>query len=104
MPTPFTISIRTILIAGFGGVTALGIAVALVVGLGTAFHNTEELLTEKADEIVTRLTSEIDYRLQPAETQARWIAAQTKEDKLPFRPFDVEKLSFFFNPAQRNNP
>ncbi len=104
MPPPFTISIRTILIAGFGGVTAVGIVVALVIGLGTAFHNTQELLTEKVDETVARIVGEIDHRLQPAEAQARWISAQTRKNKLPFRSFDEDKLTFFFNAALAPTP
>jgi adenylate cyclase len=95
----FTISIRTILTVGFGGLTAVGIVVALVIGLGAAFHNTKDLLTRQADGIVSRITSEIYHKLNPAERQAQWIAARTLEDKLPFRELDYDRLAEFFGTA-----
>jgi adenylate cyclase len=99
-----TISIRAILIAGFAGLTGVGIAAALIIGLGAAVHNTQELLAKQADEIVSRLAGEIYNKLNPAERQAQWIAGQVRNDKLPFREFDYAKLGAFFDIALSATP
>jgi len=94
-----TLSIRTILIAGFGGLTAVGIVVALVIGLSAAFNNTQELLAQQADGIVSRIDTVIYHKLNPVERQAQWIAARVSEDKLSFRSENLDQLSKFFEAA-----
>jgi len=96
MREPITLSIRAILIAGFGGLTVVGIVVALYLGLSAAFHNTRELLTDKTETLVARMVDEIVGRLRPAEAQARWIAERVGDGRLPLRATDEARDAFFF--------
>ncbi len=100
----FTISIRTILIVGFGGVTAVGIALALYLGLATAFQNTRDLLTKRVESLVDHMVDTIDGRLRPVEAQARRIAARVADGRLPLRKPDAERVSFFFDAALAATP
>ncbi len=96
MKEPFTLSIRGILIAGVG-LTVVAIIVALYLGLSTAFYNTSELMTEKAETLVERIVDEIDGRLRPIEAQSRRIATRVAEGRLPLRSPDRESVSLFFD-------
>jgi class 3 adenylate cyclase len=96
MRAPFTLSIRGILIAGVG-LTVVAIVVALYLGLSAAFHNTRELLTEKAETLVARMVDEIDGRLRPVEARSRRIAARVADGRLPLRSPDRESVSSFFD-------
>jgi len=66
--------IGPLLAVGFGGLMLIAVAGVLLAGLGSAQHNTFELLGEKADAAVQGMVDKIDATLRPVEDQARWIA------------------------------
>lgn len=90
MKEQFTLSIRTILIVGFGGLVIMGIVASLYLGLSAAFRNTQELLTDSVESLVTRMADKIDARLRPAEEQALWLAERVYDGRLSLR--DPETL------------
>jgi len=104
MKKPFTLSIRSILVIGFGGLTMVGIVASLYLGLSTAFHNTQELLSEKSETHVARMVDVINGRLRPVEAQARWIAKHVREGKLPLRTPDDAAIALAFDAVLSATP
>lgn len=94
MTERITISIRAIMIVGFGCLSIAGIVLALYLGLSTAFQNTRELLSENAETLVLRMVSEIDSRLEPVEVQARWFAERIDDGRISVGDAAHTELTF----------
>lgn len=92
------------MIIGFGGMTVLGITIALYLGLSAAFKNTRELLSEKVENLVASMVDEIDGRLRPVEAQARWIVERVADGRLSLRAPDDERVAFFFDAVLAGTP
>ncbi len=88
-----TISIRAIMIIGFGCLSITGIALALYLGLSAAFQNTRELLSENAETLVLRMVHEIDSRLEPVEIQARWFTDRVADGRVSIDRLDQPDLT-----------
>ena len=74
MAFPRTFSIRTILVAGFCGLSVIGIGLALLLGLSTAVKNTSELLTENVEDFVRHMAEEVESRIRTIERRTNWAA------------------------------
>ncbi len=97
MKDPFTLSIRSILVIGFGGLTLVGIVGSLYLGLSIAFQNTQELLSEKSEVSVTRMIDIINGRLRPVENQGRWFSDLIRERQLSLRGKNDESIALTFS-------
>lgn len=104
MKARFVISIRTILLTGFCGLSAVGIAVALFLGLSTAFHNTRDLVSDNIEALVDRLASEVEGRMKPVERRSRWIAGQIASGQVDISLPISDETDFFFQTVLAATP
>lgn len=90
-----TISIKVILIFGFGGLLSVGIGTSLHIGLSTAFQNTRELLSQTAEARLNRIETSITSRLDPVARQARLIAEAVKDGRVEMRdPYNPDTTAY----------
>jgi len=104
MKKPVSLSIRSILVIGFGGLSLFGIVTALYLGISVAFQNTRELLAEQADTLVDVMVGEIDSRLRPVKNQANWISERVASGWLALRNPDYEEVVFFLDAVMAATP
>ncbi len=104
MKAAFSVSIRSILLAGFCGLTAIGIGSALYLGLAAGFQNTRELLSENIEGFVDWMVDEIDGRLRPVELQAHWVAERIADGTVLVGPSSSARTDFFFRTVLASTP
>lgn len=97
-------SIRMILIAGFGGLAAAGVILALYIGLSAAFHNTRDLLTDLSQGFVDQMVNDITGQITPVETQARMIARYVAEAEPAQRDPAGRTMDLLFRALLENMP
>ncbi|MBL8689187.1 MAG: adenylate/guanylate cyclase domain-containing protein [Rhodospirillaceae bacterium] len=68
------IPIVGVLLVGIGGLVLAAVLTVLAIGLGSSRRNTFDLLSDKADLVVTAIEQQIRLHLEPARHQAEFIA------------------------------
>lgn len=104
MTPRFSLSIRSILLTGFCGLSAFGILLALFLGLSTALHNTRDLLTENIEGFVDLMAREMGGRLKPVEQKSRWVAEQVASRSVDISLPLAERTDFFFRTVLATTP
>jgi len=104
MAPRYSLSVRTILLAGFCGLSGVGIGLALFLGLSTAIHNTRELLTENIKGFVDRMANEVEVRLRPIERRSHWMAERIKDGSVDVRFPIAESTEFYFHTILSTTP
>ncbi|MDX1738327.1 MAG: hypothetical protein R3261_08815, partial [Alphaproteobacteria bacterium] len=74
MANRIKLSIRAVLLFGFGGLLVTTVGITLTLGFVTATKNTLSLLAETASYMVDATTQAITDDLQKYEDQARWVS------------------------------
>ncbi|MGB0683337.1 MAG: adenylate/guanylate cyclase domain-containing protein [Magnetovibrionaceae bacterium] len=100
----FSISVRAILLLGFCGLSAVGMTLALALGLSTAVRNTTELLTDNIEGFVDRMASEVEGRLKTIEQRTRWAVARIEDGSINVQSPISEETEFFFQTVLASTP
>ena len=91
--------------AGIGGLVAITVAIALLIGLGSATENTRRLLSVRADDLLDSVEQRIDSRLQPVVSQGAYIAALVRDGRLAIDgPSSLASLDRFMIGALAGTP
>jgi adenylate cyclase len=69
------IPILAVLVAGIGGLVLAAVLTVLAIGLGSSRRNTFDLLSDKADLVMSAVEQQIRLHLEPARHQAEFLAA-----------------------------
>ena len=104
MTTRFRLSIQTILLAGFCGLSAVGTGLALVLGLSIAVKNTSELWTESIEASVDQMATEVETRLRTIEQRARYAAARVQDGSVGVLQPVPETTELFFRTLLETTP
>ncbi len=97
-------SIRTILLAGFCGLSAVGTGLALVLGLTIAVKNTSDLLTENLGAFVGSMADDFESRLRTVEQKARYVGAQIKDGRVDIEQPVPETTELFLRTVLETTP
>lgn len=68
------IPIVGVLLVGFGGLVLAAVLTVLAIGIGSSRRNTFDLLSDKAELVVTAIEQQIRLHLEPARHQAEFVA------------------------------
>jgi len=98
----FRVPIRTFLIAGFGGLVLLAVALVMILGFTSAAQNTRELLQDKVEGLLDEMVERIESDLRPVESQARWFADAMDAGYLS--PLDEKGFTFAINASMAATP
>ena len=104
MAPRFSLSVQTILLSGFCGLSAVGIGLALFLGLAAAAQNTRELLTENLERFVDRMATEVEARLSPVEQRTQWIVERVKDESIDVQLPISKATEFFFHTILETTP
>ncbi|WP_259781368.1 adenylate/guanylate cyclase domain-containing protein [Aestuariispira ectoiniformans] len=67
------ISIRTLLLFGFGGLTLVGIGIILSLGFVTATRNTFSLYAQMSKDFIDTISDEVEAEFNLVQTQGEWM-------------------------------
>ncbi len=78
------IPIIAVLLIGVGGLVLAAVLTVLVIGLGSNRRNTFDLLSEKADLVVSAIEQQVRLHLEPSRHQAEFLARLVAARELDF--------------------
>ena len=78
------VPITAVLLVGVGGMVLLAVLTVLVIGLGSNRRNTFDLLSEKADLVVSAIEQQVRLHLEPSRHQAEFLSRMVAARELDF--------------------
>ena len=96
------IPFSTVAVTGLGLFVAVAVGVTLAVSGTTGVRTTQELLADRAENLLDALERRLEARLQPIDAQARWIVQAVAEGRLDLS--DAARLDAFITGALGATP
>ncbi|MSP47768.1 MAG: adenylate/guanylate cyclase domain-containing protein [Alphaproteobacteria bacterium] len=96
------IPILAVLLVGIGGLVLAAVLTVLLIGLGSSRRNTYDLLSDKADLVMSAIEQQVRLHLEPARHQAEFLARQVAARELDIA--NRTQVSDTLNAAQAATP